>query len=85
MGLQEWALTRQAIDDHLHAIELVLTHDFDEPSTPSAPGARREAAERAREQFVIDAIGVGNRDHARRPVTFVGPAATKDGHHRLAA
>lgn len=84
-GLQEWALTRESIDDHLHAIELVLTHDFDEPSTPSATSPRREAAQRAREQFVIDATGVANREHARQPVTFIGPAATENRHHRIAA
>ena len=85
VGLQEWALTRRSADDHLHAIELVLTHDFDEPSTPPAPSPRREAAQRAREQFVIDATGVRKRDHAREPVPFISPAAARDVHHRKAA
>ena len=85
MGLQEWALTRQSIDDHLHAIELVLTHDFDEPSAPSAPTLRRETAQRARERFVINATGVGNNEHVQQPVPFIGPAATEDRNHRIAA
>lgn len=82
--LQRWALTRDSIQEHLHAIELVLTHDFDEPS--ATPDSRRSRdAQRDRELFLIDATGLAS-EHARPSITFIGSAlAASQGDRRIAA
>lgn len=60
IGLHEWALTRESAEDQLHAIELVLAHDFDEPI--GAGGG--VVARRVREQYVAQATGLAHDERA---------------------
>ena len=84
-NLQDWALTRGPIEEHLRAIEFVLIHDFDEPL--ARPGSRpsRDAAQRDRERFLIEATGLAS-ERDRQAITFIGSAPTESqSHGRIAA
>lgn len=59
-GLQEWALTRTSPQDQAAAIDLVLTHDFDEPGRE--PVTDRAAAQRLAERYLVEVIGISVRE-----------------------
>ncbi|CAA9479487.1 MAG: hypothetical protein AVDCRST_MAG38-1923 [uncultured Solirubrobacteraceae bacterium] len=58
-GLQEWALSRTSPQERAVAMELVLAHDFDEPSPAMATGTTRREAQSVREQILSDLVGIG--------------------------
>ena len=65
-SLQEWALAQRSLPEQLAAIELVLTHDFDEPSTDPVP--RLAAAQSARERYLLEVTGIAVPERARVPI-----------------
>lgn len=84
LSLQEWALSKSTVVEQLAAIELVLAHDFDEPSASRLTGSSHETGQRVREEFLIEVTGVA-RGSQTTTVRRFGDPADAGVRHRAAA